>query len=271
MPLVLVSGDPDAGQSSAAVRVTLRILLLKCQTGFADTTGMTYDNSFQGQRRAAVQGQLRAADDAGFTLIELMVVLLILAILLAIAIPTFLGVTKSANDRAAQSNLNTALLNAKAQYQQNSQTYPGATALAAALRSAEPSLQFVTTNSADQNHISVWTSADGNGLVLAVYSAQTKNCWMVVDVPTAVNPVAATPFVSATAAPATPSGANSELNPVGATAAITFADNQLGPTYVEMKTESGGTVTPAACNAAAPSAILNTGYEYSFTQFPAAT
>ncbi len=53
-----------------------------------------------------------------------MVVLLILAILLAIAIPTFLGVTKSANDRAAQSNLNTALLNAKAQYQQNSQAYP---------------------------------------------------------------------------------------------------------------------------------------------------
>ena len=32
-------------------------------------------------------------EDAGFTLIELMVVLLILAILLAIAIPTFLGVT----------------------------------------------------------------------------------------------------------------------------------------------------------------------------------
>src|SRR5665213_1992851 len=54
-------------------------------------------------------------EDAGFTLIELMVVLLILAILLAIAIPTFLGVTKSANDRAAQSNLNTGMLNAKAE------------------------------------------------------------------------------------------------------------------------------------------------------------
>src|SRR5271170_8064978 len=96
-----------------------------------------------------------AGADAGFTLIELMVVLLILAILLAIAIPTFLGVTKSANDRAAQSNLNTALLNAKAQYQQNSQTYPSATALATALQSAEPSLQFTTIASADQNHISV--------------------------------------------------------------------------------------------------------------------
>ncbi len=69
-------------------------------------------------------GEGDAGADAGFTLIELMVVLLILAILLAIAIPTFLGVTKSANDRAAQSNLNTALLNAKAQYQQNSQAYP---------------------------------------------------------------------------------------------------------------------------------------------------
>ena len=45
-----------------------------------------------------------------------MVVLLILAILLAIAIPTFLGVTKSANDRAAQSNLNSALTNAKSYF-----------------------------------------------------------------------------------------------------------------------------------------------------------
>src|SRR5580704_3993478 len=77
-------------------------------------------------------------EDAGFTLIELMVVLLILAILLAIAIPTFLGVTKSANDRAAQSNLNTAVVNAKAAYQTNSQSYTGVNTTT--LSSAEPSL-----------------------------------------------------------------------------------------------------------------------------------
>ena len=57
------------------------------------------------------------AAEAGFTLIELMVVLLIIAILLAIAIPTFLGVANSAGDRAAQSNLTNALTEAKAMYQ----------------------------------------------------------------------------------------------------------------------------------------------------------
>src|SRR5580704_7817437 len=60
--------------------------------------------------------------DAGFTLIELMVVLLIIAILLAIAIPTFLGVANSAGDRAAQSNLTNALTEVKALYQ-NSASY----------------------------------------------------------------------------------------------------------------------------------------------------
>ncbi len=87
-----------------------------------------------------------------------MVVLLILAILLAIAIPTFLGVTKSANDRAAQSNLNTAFVNAKAAFQQNSQSYATSTALTSALSTAEPSLSFTTGASTSQSTISVATS-----------------------------------------------------------------------------------------------------------------
>src|SRR5664280_3569039 len=90
--------------------------------------------------RRHVAGEV--GEDAGFTLIELMVVLLILAILLAIAIPTFLGVTKSANDRAAQSNLNTALTNAKSSFQSAGQTYVAAGTLASSLTTAEPSLVF---------------------------------------------------------------------------------------------------------------------------------
>jgi type IV pilus assembly protein PilA len=48
-------------------------------------------------------------EERGFTLIELMVVVLIIAILIAIAIPTFLGARQRAQDRAAQSNVRNAL------------------------------------------------------------------------------------------------------------------------------------------------------------------
>lgn len=51
---------------------------------------------------------MRRAEDEGFTLIELMVVVLIIAILLAIAIPSFLGARERAADRSAQSNVRNA-------------------------------------------------------------------------------------------------------------------------------------------------------------------
>src|SRR5664280_3392555 len=125
--------------------------------------------------RRHVAGEV--GEDAGFTLIELMVVLLILAILLAIAIPTFLGVTKSANDRAAQSNLNTAMLNAKAAYQANGQSYGAPnTVNSTVLKSAEPGLSFTTTNSTNQGQISVWSATtDGSAIVLAAFS-KANNC-----------------------------------------------------------------------------------------------
>ena len=75
--------------------------------------------------REARAAEFEGEGEAGFTLIELMVVLLIIAILLAIAIPTFLGVTGSANDRATQSNLTNALTEASAIYQGNAQTFTG--------------------------------------------------------------------------------------------------------------------------------------------------
>src|SRR4051795_12475232 len=64
----------------------------------------------------------RHADEGGFTLIELMVVVLIIAILIAIAIPTFLGARQRAQDRAVQSNLRNALTAEKTYYTDN-QTY----------------------------------------------------------------------------------------------------------------------------------------------------
>jgi len=137
-----------------------------------------------GERRAA-EFEAEGSAEAGFTLIELMVVLLILAILLAIAIPTFLGVTGSANDRAAQSNLNTALTNAKSIYQQSNQAYPTTAAtLAASISANEPSLPMTTATSigtAGQVAAVTDTLFNPNGAIIFSLAKKTNECWWVAD------------------------------------------------------------------------------------------
>jgi len=118
--------------------------------------------------------------EAGFTLIELMVVLLIMAILLAIAIPTFLGVKTGAQDRAVQSNLTNALTSAKAAYA-NGGTYAATAAEVTALGSAEPNISFETTAATSgSNNLSVATSTDGQQLLLVGFS-QSNTCWAAED------------------------------------------------------------------------------------------
>src|ERR687896_2668959 len=85
-------------------------------------------------------------EDKGFTLIELMVVVLIIAILIAIAIPTFLGARRRAQDRAAQSSLRNTVTAAKAIFTDD-ETYTPADATA--LAAGEPSLEFVEGGASD--------------------------------------------------------------------------------------------------------------------------
>jgi type IV pilus assembly protein PilA len=112
----------------------------------------------------------RMTDDRGFTLIELMVVVLIIAILIAIAIPTFLGLRRRAQDRAAQSDLRNALTAAKAQYADDEHYgNTGPTALAA----IEPSLVFTTAASATTNDfaVSVAVGPNNDGTALQEFGA----------------------------------------------------------------------------------------------------
>ncbi len=117
----------------------------------------------------------RRADDSGFTLIELAVVILIIGILLAIAIPNFLGVRRGAEDKAAQSSLRTSLTLAKAAYG-NSGDYTGATAA----RLTEPGLTFTTGSSASPTTVSV--SASGQNWTATVKSQTQNVCWWIRDV-----------------------------------------------------------------------------------------
>jgi type IV pilus assembly protein PilA len=122
--------------------------------------------------------QRRRKGDEGFTLIELMVVVLIIAILIAIAIPTFLGARQRANNRAAQSSLRNALTAAKTIFTDNNDySAAGATAVSG----VEPSLAFVDhgVSSTGPKVVSV-KAVSATEWVATVWSV-SGNCYVIRD------------------------------------------------------------------------------------------
>jgi type IV pilus assembly protein PilA len=120
--------------------------------------------------------------EEGFTLIELMVVVLIIAILIAIAIPTFLGARERAQNRSAQSNVRNALTAEKTSYT-DTQTYSAASATLSAI---EPSLSYVNGAIPAKGSKEVFvavsqTTVAGDTVILGAQSASGK-CYYLKDV-----------------------------------------------------------------------------------------
>ena len=110
-------------------------------------TGSAHEPLIQQGKRvsviAAIQRRIRdrQSGEGGFTLIELMVVVMIIAILLGIAIPAFLGAKSRAQDTASKSNLRNALGAAQTRFS-DQQVFEAVGAIVTGLGTDEPSLTF---------------------------------------------------------------------------------------------------------------------------------
>jgi type IV pilus assembly protein PilA len=131
----------------------------------------------RGARMNALQRR-RVARDEGFTLIELMVVVLIIAILIAIAIPTFIGAQNRARDRGAQSDLRNALTAGKVLATDHGGLYLDASdgrLEAADMPEGEPSITFDdATTTASPRVMFINGAADGSRVTFVQSSASGK-------------------------------------------------------------------------------------------------
>jgi type IV pilus assembly protein PilA len=124
----------------------------------------------------------RRQSEEGFTLIELMVVVLIMGILMAIAIPTFLATQGSAHDASAKSNATNALTNEKAYFESNQVFTTGAASLDSNLPwGSAPAASNTVSAVAGTTASGALTAATTGTALLIEASSKSGNCFYIAD------------------------------------------------------------------------------------------
>jgi type IV pilus assembly protein PilA len=130
-----------------------------------------------------MRDDLYGEEERGFSLIELVVVVLVIAILMAIAVPTFLGGRRTAGDRATQGNVRNAFSATRIYYNERSRysADPGE------MVAVEPSLTWTTTpldgaSSERSIYIVTFDSPSSAQTVVVIGRTRQGRCFYLKDV-----------------------------------------------------------------------------------------